>query len=332
MKKLMCAIFLAVGVLFWGCATGWGQAKVGTAGLQFLEIGVSARAVAMGDAFTAVSSDVFSVYYNAAGLAALNKKQAAFTHVDYAAGIRYEFAALALPVRKLGGVVGVSVYDFQSGDIPVTTYNFPAGTGEMTKTQDLAFGLTFARYLTDHFSFGITAKFIAENLADREASGWAADIGTLYETGFRNFRIGMRIANFGPNFSFGTRQEGFKDFPLPIDFRFGAAIDLVESPVHRATLAFEGSHPPDNLERYNTGLEYWYSQKLALRVGMRVRDDTDARAGTLNGSRRFSTGIGFAAGAGFKLPVQRFNLNADYAYQDAHDLGAFHRLSVAFSF
>lgn len=310
----------------------WGQAKVGTAGLQFLDVGVSARALAMGEAFSAVSNDVYSIYYNAAGLAALSRKQAAFSHVDYPMGVRYEFAALALPVRKLGGVLGISVYDFNSGDIPVTTYNFPGGTGEITRTQDLAFGLTFARYLTDHFSFGVTGKYIVESLSDREASGWAADIGTLYETGFRNFRIAMRISNFGPNFAFGSEAEGFKDFPLPIDFHFGTAIDVVQSPVHRVTLAFEGSHPADNLEKFNTGLEYWYSEKIAFRAGMKMRDDTDARSGFSTGARTFSNGIGWAAGAGFKLPVRRFNLSADYALQDAHDLGTLHRWSATFTF
>lgn len=325
--------FLLVGMILSLASGGvWGQAKVGTAGLQFLDIGVSARAVAMGGAFAAVANDVFAVYYNAAGLAALGQKQAAFSHIDYPAGIHYEFAALCFPVRKLGGVLGFSVYDFQSGAIPITTYNFPNGTGEITHAQDLALGVTFSRYLTDHFSFGFTGKFIVEDLADREASGWAADIGTLYDTGFRNFRIAMRISNFGPNFAFGKREEGFKDFPLPTDFHFGVAIDLVESPTHRAILAFEGSHPPDNLEKFNGGLEYWYSEKLALRLGVRGRDDTDARGTLASGAIKYSNGLGLAAGAGFRLPVHRFKLSADYAYQDAHDLGAFHRLSVGLSF
>lgn len=329
MKKIFATAFLG---LFLSAASAWGQAKVGTAGLQFLEIGVSARATAMGGAFAAVTNDAFAVYYNPAGVAALGKKQAAFTHIDYPAGIHYEFAAMALPVRKLGGVMAVSIYDFQSGDIPVTTYNFPSGTGEVTKAQDLALGVTFARYLTDHFSFGITGKFINESLSDREASGWAVDVGTLYETGFRNFRIAMRISNFGPNFRFGPSDEGFDDFPLPIDFHFGTAIDVLQSSRHRTTLAFEGSHPADNLEKFNTGLEYWYSEKVALRVGINIRQDTGAKEELVDGARRFTMGTGLAAGAGFKFPVQRFNLTADYAFQDANDLGAFHRWSVSFTF
>jgi len=45
------------------------QAKVGTTGAQFLELGVSSRAMAMGEAYTAVVDDISAVYYNpAAGM------------------------------------------------------------------------------------------------------------------------------------------------------------------------------------------------------------------------------------------------------------------------
>ena len=43
-------------------------AKVGTFGAQFLKIGVSARATAMGSAFTAVGDNAEAVYWNPAGI------------------------------------------------------------------------------------------------------------------------------------------------------------------------------------------------------------------------------------------------------------------------
>lgn len=52
----------------------WGQAKVGTAGAQFLELGVSARAIAMGDAFLSICDDASAVYYNPAGLTQLTER------------------------------------------------------------------------------------------------------------------------------------------------------------------------------------------------------------------------------------------------------------------
>ena len=42
-------------------------AKAGTAGLQFLKIGIDARAIGMGEAYTAVSDDISSVYWNPDG-------------------------------------------------------------------------------------------------------------------------------------------------------------------------------------------------------------------------------------------------------------------------
>jgi len=43
--------------------------KVGTVALQFLKLGVDARAIGMGEAYTAVIDDIFFVYWNLAGLA-----------------------------------------------------------------------------------------------------------------------------------------------------------------------------------------------------------------------------------------------------------------------
>ena len=52
---LFLVLLLLPGVLY-------GQAKVATAGAQFLEIGVSARAVGMGEAFIAVADDATAIY------------------------------------------------------------------------------------------------------------------------------------------------------------------------------------------------------------------------------------------------------------------------------
>ena len=59
MKKILIpAVFLAVLGL---CLPAYAQfAKVGTVGLKFLDIGVGGRALAMGEAYTAVASDAYS--------------------------------------------------------------------------------------------------------------------------------------------------------------------------------------------------------------------------------------------------------------------------------
>ena len=77
-------------------SAGFGQSKVGQAGTQFLKMGVSARAVAMGEAFTAISDDATAVHYNPAGLTQIDNKQVILTHISYVADINYNF------INKLG--------------------------------------------------------------------------------------------------------------------------------------------------------------------------------------------------------------------------------------
>src|SRR4030067_719034 len=46
----------------------WVQAKTGTAGAKFLQVGVSARAVGMGEAFLGIADDASAIFYNSAHL------------------------------------------------------------------------------------------------------------------------------------------------------------------------------------------------------------------------------------------------------------------------
>jgi len=293
------------------------QAKVGTTGLNFLELGVSARAMGMGDAFTARVNDASAIYYNPAALTYVYGREAMFTHISMPSGINYEFFAMAVPLEAVGGVVGVGVYSLNTGDILYTNYSYPYGVDHDGNAQyfsagDLAVGISYGRFLTDKFSVGFTAKYIQENLETVSASGWAADVGTCYNSGYRNFKIAMVITNFGPDFKFIE-----KGFPLPINFKFGAAIDLLSNDNHSMTISAEGNHPSDNLEKYNAGLEYTFQNKFSLRVGERLNYDSD----------------GFTAGGGLRLPIGGdMDLSVDYAYQDFGWLTQVHRFSIGLAF
>jgi len=301
---ILVVLLLLPGVLY-------GQAKVGTAGAQFLELGVSARAVAMGEAFVALANDATAVYYNPAGLTQLYDREVAFTHIDYPADISYEFAALAYPLYDFGGTLGLGVYMLDAGDITETTYEYPTGTGRTFGAKEYAVGLSYGRSLTDRFSLGVTLKFIDELYEAERASGWSADVGTSYDTGFRNFRISMVITNFGPDMKFLSESH-----PLPINFKFGGAINVLDGSTHKATLALEGWHPSDNLEKYNAGLEYSYGDRYFVRVGEKFNYDVG----------------GFSVGGGLNLPLSSVHLRLDYAYRDLGLLEEAHRFSVGLVF
>ena len=203
MKKFVLILPLAVLLLY--PSLSFGQAKVGTAGAQFLEIGVSARAIGMGEAFLGVADDASALYYNPGGLSLLTQKEVAFTHVITLPASIMSSSGWSCRLRSLAGTFGAAFYMLTMDDIPVTNYKYPSGTGQTFTSSDYAFGLTYSAGLTDRFSVGITAKYITQLLATYKATGWAADLGTYYDTGFRNFKICMSIANFGPDMTFITR-------------------------------------------------------------------------------------------------------------------------------
>jgi long-subunit fatty acid transport protein len=304
--------FLSLIMLMFSAPSVFGQAKVGTTGAQFLEIGVSARADGMGGAFISVADDASALYYNPAGLVQIPGREAVFTLVNYPADITYLFAGTTFPL-SFGGVLGFAFYGLSAGDIPKTTYEYPLGVDGWTfGAKDYAFGVSYSRYLTDRFSLGITVKLVDELYEEYRATGWAADVGTVYNTGFRNFKITMVITNFGPDMTFISQS-----YPLPINFHFGAAIDLIDGSNHRATFSMEGSHPSDNLEKYNAGVEYWYNDMFALRVGDRFEHDLS----------------GVTWGVGFRLPLgNERRLSIDYARQDFDVLGDIDRYTVNFLF
>ncbi len=305
---------LAFAVIMSICIHGdaYGQAIVGTSGAKFLDIGVSARAMGMGEAFSAISTDISAVYYNPAGLTQIYSREFMATHVDYPADITYNFAAVAFPMESVSGIIAIAMYSLNSGDIPYTTYAYPEGTGEQFQANDMALTFTYARSLTEHFSLGMTFKFISQNYDNESAQGWAADVGTLYDTGYRGFKIAMGIVNFGPDLK--MIQQGY---PLPINFKFGSSFNFIESPDHLAVFALEGAHPSDNLEQYNAGVEYLYLEKFALRVGHRFNYDTD----------------GITFGGGIKWPLgETSEIRVDYGFQDMHYLREIHRFSFSVAF
>ncbi len=288
-----------------------GQAKVGTAGAQFLELGVGARANGMGDAFVAVSNDATAMYYNPAGLTQLYDREVVFTHVEYPAEIAYEYAGMAYPLTRFGGVLGVGFYMLNGGSFDETTYEYPLGTGRTFGAREYAVGLSYGRNLTDRFSVGMTLKFIDELYEEERSSGWAADVGTNYDTGFRNFKISMVITNFGPDMTF-VRES----YPLPINFKFGGAINVLDGEHHKGVFALEATHPSDNLEKYNAGFEYGYDGKYFLRIGDKFNYDE----GTIS------------FGGGVRLPLNKRELRLDYAYQDLGKLNQAHRFTLGFKF
>lgn len=314
-RKCLGVAFLLAGLLL--CLSGPTFAakefeKVATIGAQFLKLPIGARSVGMGTAFTSVADDASCVFWNPAGLARIDSRVLALHHTPWLADISLTQATYVTRVRWLPGVFALHAKSLYMPEDEVRTVFRPDGEGTSFDAGDLAVGLSYGRSLTDKFSTGIGMSWIQSTLANYKASTVTFDFGTLYDTGFRSFRIGMAIQNIGSDMT-------FIDDPVkvPTIFRVGMSTRLFDRGGQHLLMAGEFSHPPDNNERANLGTEYSFHDLIFVRGGYFYRFDVE----------RFSTGFGLRVPSAL-VQETRF----DYAYTELRNLPAVHRISAEFRF
>ncbi len=315
--------------------------KVGTTAGQFLKIGAGARALGMGNAYTAVSDDIFASYWNPAGMAnSAGFGQVAFNHSEWLADIDYDYAAGGM---NLGGM-GTAYLTLTSLRVPeekVRTEDYPEGDGRYWDASALAVGLGYAKKLTDRFSIGFNFKYIQESIWNSNSNGFALDVGTYYVTPFNDLVIGASISNFGsklklegrdvqlnidpdgngstgPNNIPGTYETN--EYDIPLTFRIGLAMDVVKTRYFRLKTAVDASHPNDNTEYLNAGAEFSYNDLLFLRGGYKslFLDDSEQ-------------GLTLGAGIKYELSLGNF-IQINYAYADYGRLKDIQYIDVALTF
>ncbi|MFZ5979007.1 MAG: PorV/PorQ family protein [Candidatus Zixiibacteriota bacterium] len=316
--------------------------KAGSAGAQFLKIGVGSKYQGMGEATAATANDVYAMYWNPAGLAEIENFAIGFTNVNWLLDIDLNYICAAKYFEDIG-VFGVSATVLSMDDQEITTFEQQDGTGEYYSASSYAIGLSFARQLNARFAFGTTIKYVEEKIDNERAKGMAVDFGTVLYTGFRSLRLGMSISNLGPEMSFsGSDLEVRYDPPeddneadntgndyitgselkttaydLPMTFRLGMAYDLEFGYNSIVTLAADLKHPNDNEQQGSLGAQFAYDEKYFLRGGYKINYDEET----------FSFGGGLITAVG-----QDTRMFIDYAWQDFGRLESTQKFSIGFTF
>ena len=296
-----------------------GAQRAGTASVQFLKIGVGARAGAMGESFVAVANDASALYWNPAGLSQFTDNQAMVSHTAWLVDIQHEFLG-AVYHLSADDAVGLSVTNLHTEDMPVTTELQPLGDGTYFHYADLAVGLTYSRKMTSQFSFGGTVRFFEETLDVLKMRGTVIDMGTYYWTGLGSLRFSAVISNFGNQVSpsgtvrslDGSSVSQFQQFSPPTVFRFGFALEPFENETHALTTSLQLNHPNDNSENLSMGAEYRYMKTFFVRAGYKMNVDEEG----------FSFGVGLAAN------ISPLALSVDYGYAPFKNLGGVHRITM----
>jgi hypothetical protein len=286
--------------------------KVGTFDGQFMKIPIGARATGMGGAFVAVADDASAVFWNPAGVARLSGSIVAVHHLNWVTDINMTQGTYVFSLGFLPGMLAFNARSLYMDDMERTTVYQPDGDGTYFDAGYSSFGLTYARSLTDKFSVGITGSLIHAGLDDLSSNAMSFDVGTLYDTGFRSLKIGMEIANMGSELKFIDQSS-----KLPILFRVGASINVMNSLDHKLMTTGEFSHPPDNNERMNWGAEYSFKDFFFIRGGYNFGYDIES----------------FSGGVGVRFPSSiSSETRFDYSYTDLSDLSGAHRFSLEILF
>lgn len=323
------------------------QSKVGTTAAEFLTTSVGPKAVAMGSAFVASDEDVTTIYWNPGAFVQAQKSEFMFSNSDWLVGTKFRWFGLMLNLDT-ENAVGISVTQLDYGEDEVTTVTDPEGTGEKWSANDFALALSYSRLLTDKFSIGGSAKYVAQHIWNETASNITFDVGLLYKTDFNGMRLGMSLSNFGGDLQLDGRDLQIKvdidpsnsgsnktlvgklktdSWPMPLLFRVGVAMDVVNSNQIKATVAVDALRPSNNSESVNVGAEVIWMDLLSIRGGYKSLFSSEP---PLNKNLQQD---GLTLGAGLRYAVGTvMGVEVNYAYSTFGLFGNLNTIAVSFNF
>lgn len=303
MRKILCFL-LCTACLSFARAADYSADARGTTGAQFLELPVGARAIAMGSAYSSISGDPFSAYYNPAGLASIDKFNAGLMHAVYFQDISYEYGVFTTPIKELG-VIAISAQYLAVSKLAEIDKTGVA-TGDSFKPNDMAVSAIYAKQF-GVVDFGVSAKYIQSQILN-SASTFAGDIGLQTKVG--NFRFGLSVLNIGKGLKFLDEENS-----LPTTGRIGASVLLTP----RWFLSVDGIAPKGNNLLMAAGTEYKRPLTQTIKVSLRAGYNSRYATSKLGGMAGVNAGAGLDFGS----------INVDYAWSPYGDLGVTHRFSLS---
>lgn len=283
------------------------QVSWATETASFLNIGVGARGLAMGGAYTALADDVNAIYWNPAGLAALDKREVSLSHAELAQSARLDFAAFALPTQA-GTFAADGTYLSQSAIEGRDALGRPTASFQAS---DAELGAGYGRK-TPLADLGASIKFVQSHIASAQAQTVALDLGarrTFDSVGPGKLIFGAALRNAGPGMKFDAQTDS-----LPLRLAGGAAY------------AFAGGHSAA-LELTDAprvgGLDVGFGGEYQALKGLFVRGGYTTRSSVVGGSG-FDAARGLTMGLGWR--AERWRI--DYAAVPMGELGSTHRFTL----
>lgn len=293
-RRLVCIILTAS--IVWTLA---GYAAAGDAGQESpFSVGVGARALAMGGGFTSLADDASAIFYNPAGLAALEFQEVSFMHMALFEGTICDYASWAYPVISLGGF-GIAYMRIGTDDIVKRSSFDSLECFDYSTSQFL---VSYGRRLHGGLALGVSLKVVNQTLDVYSDYGAGLDFG-MTAVLYGNLSGGILIRDMIPA---SLKLDTTSEVTL-MSVVGGLSVKQIKLADRvKLTASFELEKVENRSTKVHTGAEAVFDGAYALRAGY-DRDN-----------------LSFGAGLTYR------RLRIDYAYKCLDYVDDSHRFSLSF--
>ena len=297
MKRVVFAAILLISVL----ST---KAQESQTVYNFLRLPVSAHVAALGgDNITLAEDDATLIFHNPALITGVTDRTLNLNLMTYMQG---STTASASFIRAIGerGTWGVTGQYMGYGTMKETT-----ATGQQTgefSAKDIALGGSFAYTLSDQFSGGITAKFLASYIGQYHSLGAAVDLGINYYNSDSELSVSAVARNLGGQLS--AYEDDFERMPL--DLQIGFTKRLLRSPLRlSATLVRLNDWEYGIGKHLVIGADLILAPQFYIAAGYNALRASEMKISENDGESAHGAGLSIGGG----LQLQRLKMNVAYA-------------------
>ncbi len=284
----------------------------------FSEFGFGARAMGLGNAFTALADDPTAVFWNPAGLDYIYQQSLTFFHASLYMGTNYDFLGYAYPTLDIGtfavGIARIGVDDIVNTDADFNVYDnfsFESYRGYLSYGLRIPWDLSVGGSLkVERSGFSFTRQY----RDDANAIGVGFDFGLMYRPNFsadaflRDWSVGLNVQNlFSPQIKHGDQPDA-----LPLDLRFGLLRTIYISGGSDLRFLFDLAKAQDSDMRFNFGGEYAFRKLGKARIGYNNLTGLQFGIGIEYSMFQVDYAYGNPSTDGLLDPVHRFSLSINF--------------------
>jgi len=267
---------------------------------EFMRMGAGARAMAMGNAYTAVEGDLYASYFNPAGLAAMVEPQLALS-MKYLSMDR-KFMHLAYG-KRIGPDADFALSWIQAGTDEIIGRDLNGNPTGALEDKRNAMSVTFAKAVSSWLSLGVNTKLSLWKLGGENAKAYGFDVGAMLSP-FKMLSLSFVMRDINSRYTWKTERwnsfiHGADGQPLekkdkfPVYYTAGCAY---KTRGDKLILSATVESVQDNPLGFDLGGSYSYNDRFSVRAGMynyTLEDGLETGSLTFGFSLNITESVGF---------------------------------------